>query len=93
MLLERPVRVPTLLSSVRSALRARRRQYEVRDYLIERKRSDEKLCKSRSWKASGFWRAESRTISTICSPAFSATPAWRWNRCRPARRRSECCRT
>ncbi|MBI2203087.1 MAG: response regulator [Candidatus Rokubacteria bacterium] len=36
-LLERPVRVPTLLSAVHSALRARRRQYEVRDHLEERK--------------------------------------------------------
>jgi signal transduction histidine kinase/CheY-like chemotaxis protein len=42
-ILERPVRVPTLLSSVRSALRARRRQYQVRDYLEEKKLSDEKL--------------------------------------------------
>jgi signal transduction histidine kinase len=32
-LLERPVRIVTLLSSVQSALRARRRQYEVRDLL------------------------------------------------------------
>jgi signal transduction histidine kinase/ActR/RegA family two-component response regulator len=32
-LLERPVRMVTLLSSVQSALRARRRQYEVRDLL------------------------------------------------------------
>jgi signal transduction histidine kinase/ActR/RegA family two-component response regulator len=32
-LIERPLRVLTLLSAVRSALRARRRQYEVRDLL------------------------------------------------------------
>jgi signal transduction histidine kinase len=32
-LIERPVRVMTLMSTVRSALRARRRQYEVRQYL------------------------------------------------------------
>jgi signal transduction histidine kinase len=32
-LLERPVRITTLVSAVRSALRARRRQYEVRDLL------------------------------------------------------------
>jgi signal transduction histidine kinase len=35
-LLERPVRVATLLSAVYSALRARRRQYEVRNHLAER---------------------------------------------------------
>jgi signal transduction histidine kinase len=53
MLLERPVRVPTLLSSIRSALRARRRQYEVRDYLIERKRSDEKLLQKQKLESLG----------------------------------------
>jgi signal transduction histidine kinase len=37
-LLERPVRVMTLLTTVESALRARRRQYEVRDHLLERER-------------------------------------------------------
>jgi signal transduction histidine kinase/DNA-binding NarL/FixJ family response regulator len=34
-LLERPVRVPALVSAVRAALRARRRQYQIRDYLGE----------------------------------------------------------
>jgi signal transduction histidine kinase len=34
-LLERPVRVPALVSAVRSALRARRRQHQIRDYLGE----------------------------------------------------------
>jgi PAS domain S-box-containing protein len=40
-LVERPVRMRTLLSVVQSALRARRRQYEVRDYLAERQRTAE----------------------------------------------------
>ena len=35
-LLERPIRIATLISSVRSALRSRNRQYQVRDTLIER---------------------------------------------------------
>ena len=39
-LLERPVRVVTLLSAMQSALRARRRQYEVRDHLEERRRAE-----------------------------------------------------
>jgi signal transduction histidine kinase/ActR/RegA family two-component response regulator len=34
-LLERPVRVPALVSAVRTALRARRRQYQIRAYLGE----------------------------------------------------------
>ena len=37
-LLERPIRTETLLSSVRAAVRARARQYEVRDALVERDR-------------------------------------------------------
>jgi signal transduction histidine kinase len=40
-LLERPVQPPTLLSAVRSALRARVRQYQVRDYLAERAQAEE----------------------------------------------------
>jgi signal transduction histidine kinase/ActR/RegA family two-component response regulator len=39
-LLERPVRIVTLLSAVHSAVRARRRQYEVRDHLAARKRAE-----------------------------------------------------
>ena len=35
-LIERPVRVATLVTTLRSALRARRRQFDVRDYLVER---------------------------------------------------------
>ncbi|HEU5176856.1 MAG TPA: HAMP domain-containing sensor histidine kinase, partial [Burkholderiales bacterium] len=34
-LLERPVRVPALVSAVRASLRARRRQYQIRDYVSE----------------------------------------------------------
>jgi signal transduction histidine kinase/CheY-like chemotaxis protein len=40
-LLERPVRMVTLLSALRSALRARRRQYDVRDHLEDRKRAEQ----------------------------------------------------
>ncbi len=42
-LLERPVRVPALVSAVRAALRARRRQYQIRDYLVEANRTAESL--------------------------------------------------
>jgi PAS domain S-box-containing protein len=38
-LLERPIRAATLISSVRAALRARQRQYEVRDTLRDRDRA------------------------------------------------------
>jgi signal transduction histidine kinase/ActR/RegA family two-component response regulator len=40
-LIERPVRVMTLLSTIRSALRARRRQYDVREHLDREKRARE----------------------------------------------------
>ena len=39
-LLERPLRVATLLSAVRTALRARDRQYQIRGYLAERARNE-----------------------------------------------------
>src|SRR5580698_6440705 len=45
-LLERPLRPVTLISSVRSALLARQRQYQVRDHLQERKNAEEALQKA-----------------------------------------------
>jgi len=42
-LLERPLRPVTLISAVRSALLARRRQYEVRDHLRERQAAEKAL--------------------------------------------------
>ena len=41
--LERPVRRVTLISAVRSALRARRRQYQVRDQIASRQRAEQAL--------------------------------------------------
>jgi signal transduction histidine kinase/CheY-like chemotaxis protein len=43
MLLERPLRLATLVTSVRTALRARDRQYQLRDILLERMRAEEAL--------------------------------------------------
>lgn len=42
-LLERPLRVSTLIHAVRAALGARKRQYEVRDHLEERSRLEKQL--------------------------------------------------
>jgi signal transduction histidine kinase len=39
-LLERPVRISTLVTAVRAALRARKRQYEIRDLLEELRQAD-----------------------------------------------------
>jgi signal transduction histidine kinase/ActR/RegA family two-component response regulator len=42
-LLERPLRVATLLSAIRTAVRARARQYEIRAHLEERERAAQSL--------------------------------------------------
>jgi signal transduction histidine kinase len=42
-LLERPVRITTLVSAFRTALRARQRQYQIRGHLEERERAAEAL--------------------------------------------------
>lgn len=42
-LLERPVRLATLVTAVRTALRARERQYQIREHLTERARAEESL--------------------------------------------------
>jgi signal transduction histidine kinase len=42
-LLERPARVASLVSTVRSALRARQRQYQLRAHLAERERTEQTL--------------------------------------------------
>ena len=42
-LLERPVRIATLVSALRTALRARQRQYQIRGHLEERERAAEAL--------------------------------------------------
>jgi signal transduction histidine kinase/ActR/RegA family two-component response regulator len=41
--LERPTRSATLVSSVRTALRGRQKQYQIRGYIAERERSEELL--------------------------------------------------
>src|ERR1044071_4977326 len=41
-LLERPVRVATLVSTVRTALRARERQYQIRRHLAELREADQR---------------------------------------------------
>jgi len=42
-LLERPFSSATLVSAVRSSLRARRRQYQIRDHLLEHERNEARL--------------------------------------------------
>jgi signal transduction histidine kinase/CheY-like chemotaxis protein len=52
-ILERPIRMATLLSSVRSAHRARRRQYQVRDYLARLKQKEEELLQTQKLESLG----------------------------------------
>jgi signal transduction histidine kinase len=59
-LLERPLRPATLISSVRSALTARRRQYEIRDHLREREAAEQALRRAHDLLES---QVEQRTIA------------------------------
>jgi signal transduction histidine kinase len=52
-LLERPIRPETLISTVQAALRSRRRQYQIRDYLAERHRVEDALRKSEKLAVAG----------------------------------------
>ncbi len=42
-LLERPLRIAALVSNARAALRARHRQYQIRDHIVEREQSEQAL--------------------------------------------------
>ena len=52
-LLERPVHPVTVLSAVQAGLRARRRQYQVRDYLLERVSTEERAREAQKMEAVG----------------------------------------
>jgi signal transduction histidine kinase len=56
MLLDRPVHIATLVSTVRTALRARMRQYQIREYLREREQSS--LERERLYAAEQHARAQ-----------------------------------
>ena len=53
LLLERPVRPETMLSTIALALRARARQYQVRDYIRQQSRTEESLRKSEKLAIAG----------------------------------------
>ncbi|MEO8201729.1 MAG: response regulator [Gemmatimonadota bacterium] len=52
-LMERPLHPVTLVAAVESALRARRRQYQVRDYLNDRERAEERVRQAQKMEAVG----------------------------------------
>ena len=51
--LERPIRPETLISTVQTALRARRRQYEIRDYILQERKAEEALRRSEKLAVAG----------------------------------------
>ena len=53
-LIERPVRLLTLASSVESQLQSRRRQYQIRDYLEERVRHEARLRETQKLESVGI---------------------------------------
>ena len=63
-LIERPTRVITLVSAIQSALRARRRQYQVRDHLEAEKRAQEEAVEARK-QAESANRAKDLFLATL----------------------------
>jgi signal transduction histidine kinase len=63
-LLERPVRRATLLTTLRSALRARRRQFELRDHLAQRAEHERQLMEARKLAEVGS-EAKTRFLATM----------------------------
>jgi signal transduction histidine kinase/CheY-like chemotaxis protein len=63
-LIERPTRVITLISSIQSALRARRRQYQVREHLKAEKRAQEEAEEARK-QAEAANRAKDIFLATL----------------------------
>ena len=73
--LERPVRTATLLSAVRAALRARRRQYEVRDQMLALAQTEEALRASEA----RFRLALRRSPVTVFSQDLDLRYTWVYN--------------
>jgi signal transduction histidine kinase len=71
LLLERPIRPETLVSTVRSALRARRRQYQIREQLHQQQQSEEALRKSEKLAVAG--RMAASIAHEINNPLESIT--------------------
>lgn len=79
-LIERPVRGTTLLSTIQAALRARRRQYEVRDHLDEEVRikdalrqSEERLRIALDAAHLGAWQLDLATGLLNCTESCKAS--------------------
>ncbi|MBV9958394.1 MAG: PAS domain-containing protein, partial [Acidobacteria bacterium] len=84
-LIERPVRVMTLMSTVRSGLRARQHQYEVRDYLAAERRakdaleeSEQRLRVALDAARMGAWQLDLKTgrldCTSLCKSNYGLPP-------------------
>jgi len=78
-LIERPVRLATLLSALKSALRARHRQYDARDFLISETRTKEALTQSEERLRMaldaarlGAWQFDFDTLALECTDICKA---------------------
>ncbi|MGZ4814047.1 MAG: sensor histidine kinase, partial [Terriglobales bacterium] len=71
LLLERPIRPETLVSTVRGALRARRRQYQIREQLHQQQQAEEALRKSEKLAIAG--RMAASIAHEINNPLESVT--------------------
>ena len=71
MLVERPARPETVVSTVRAALRSRQRQYQMRDFLVERLVAEEALRKSEKLAVAG--RLAASMAHEINNPLASVT--------------------
>jgi len=78
-LIERPVRLMTLMSAVKSALRARQRQYDVREHLAAERRAKEALGGSEQRlrialdaAQLGTWQLDLATNHMECTPRCAA---------------------
>ena len=70
-LLERPIRPETLVSTVQASLRSRRRQYLIRDYLAQRHKTEEALLRSEKLAVAG--RLAASIAHEINNPLESVT--------------------
>ena len=70
-LLERPIRPETLVSTVQASLRSRRRQYLIRDHLARRRKTEEALLRSEKLAVAG--RLAASIAHEINNPLESVT--------------------
>lgn len=71
-LLERTFRPVTLISMVQAALRARRRQYEVRDLLVQLKNAQERYTLAVRGSSAGIWEWNPQKNESYFSPEWKA---------------------